>query len=446
MGGQDGWRGGGAPPAGGGVGPAAPGGGASAPAGTGDTPSSPGDLLRGKRILLVVTGGVAAYKAVFLARLLVKAGAEVRTAMTEAAARFVTPLTFEAATGGEAVVDMWARRGAEVGHVAWARWADMAVVAPATADFVARMACGLAGDFAAATVLASEAPKLVCPAMNAGMYLNPATRANLDLLEARGATVAASPAGPLACGEEGPGRMAEPADVLAEAERLAAPKPLAGKRALVTSGATAEPWDDIRILTNRSSGRMGAELARAAWLMGAVTELVSGPSAADAGFAGTGFSQSRAGTCLELLEAVRERAGRADALVMNAAPADFRPAGRVPGKARKADGIPELPLARNPDVLTSVAPLKRPGAVWVGFAAEPEGTPPDAALAKLRAKSLDYIAVNATGGPESAFGGGLTALSVLDSSGRVILETPRVTKFGAAWRLLGAIFGGAGRP
>ncbi|MDR2612643.1 MAG: bifunctional phosphopantothenoylcysteine decarboxylase/phosphopantothenate--cysteine ligase CoaBC [Deltaproteobacteria bacterium] len=399
--------------------------------------------LSGRRILLVVTGGVAAYKTVYLARLLVKAGASVRTALTEAGARFVTPLTFEAATGGEAAASMWERRRTEIGHVAWAEWAELAIVAPATADFCARLACGLAGDFPSALLLATAAPVVVCPAMNTGMLLNPATAANLATLEGRGVTVLGSPSGPLACGSTGEGRMAEPPDVAAAAARALAPGWLAGRRVIVTSGATAEPWDDIRYLTNRSSGRMGAELARAAWLLGAEVELISGPYAEEAGVNAPGLAQTRVGDCRELLAALESRIGEAQVLVMNAAPADFRPAERVTGKIGKAGGIPRLELARNPDILATLAPRKPAGSVWIGFAAE-SGDLEAGARAKLAAKALDYIAANSASGPGSAFGGGLTELTVLDPSGRVTLRTPRVAKFEAAWLLLESVFGGAG--
>jgi phosphopantothenoylcysteine decarboxylase/phosphopantothenate--cysteine ligase len=397
-------------------------------------------ILAGKRILLVVTGGIAAYKAACLARLLAKNGAEVKTVLTEAGARFVTPLTFEAATGGEAAVSMWDRAQTEIGHVAWAKWAELAVVAPATADFCARLAAGRADDLASAVALAFSGPKIVCPAMNAGMYLNPATAANLALLASRGLTVMESPHGLLACGDEGPGRLPEPADIAAEAARALAPKLLSGKRVLVTSGATVEPWDDIRYLTNRSSGKTGAEIARAAWLMGARVELVSGPHAAGAGLESRDLLQTRIGSCAELLEAVRAKIPQADALVMNAAPADFRPKRQAPGKIRKSAGVPELELEFAPDILKSVSGLKPSGATWVGFAAEPERDLARA-LGKLREKSLDFIAVNRAGGPDSAFAGDFTSVTVLDGAGGRVLETGPCAKFAAAWMLLEAVFG-----
>jgi phosphopantothenoylcysteine decarboxylase/phosphopantothenate--cysteine ligase len=385
----------------------------------------------------VVTGGVAAYKAAALARLLVKGGAVVKTAMTEAGTRFVTPLTFEAVTGGECRVSMWGRADAEIGHVAWAEWADLVVVAPATADFCAKMAAGMAGDFASAVVLASGAPKIVCPSMNTGMYENPATQTNLAVLALRpGIRVLESPSGQLACGDEGAGRMAEPGDIAFEAARAVCPKPFVGKKALVTSGATVEPWDDVRVLTNRSSGRMGAEIARAAWLMGAEVTLVSGPAAVAPGLPrGASFKHVYVNTCREMLDAVKKLAGEADLLVMNAAPADFRPAETVKGKVRKDSGTEGLPLALNPDILKTVNPLKKSGAVWMGFAAEPLHEL-WRAIGKLKDKNLDYIAVNDTSGPDDGFGGEMTTLTLVDKGGPVLVTERNSTKFMASWTIL----------
>jgi phosphopantothenoylcysteine decarboxylase/phosphopantothenate--cysteine ligase len=460
--------------------------GGEAPDRADEAPGSVLETLSGRRIVLVVTGGVAAYKAAGLARLLVKAGAQVRTAMTEAGTRFVTPLTFEAVTGGECCVSMWDRGQFEIAHVSWARWAELAIVAPATADFMAKMAAGLAGDFASSMLLASSAPVVVCPAMNSGMLANPATQANLRVLASRpGVRVLGSPEGPLACGTSGAGRMAEPREIALEAARVMGGGSLSGLGALVTSGATAEPWDDIRILTNRSSGRMGAEIARAAWVMGAEVTLLSGPLAEDAGLPeGQAFRGLRFGDCRDLLRHMQSLAGHADLVFMSAAPADFRPSETVAGKIRKAGGVPEIALVPNPDVLKEVSRVKPPGSVWVGFAAEPGAdlnasggdlnlsgpaagcsetqdtgggksrhaqktagpgaTEPglrtgeralDSARDKLRRKGLDFIAVNGT----SAFGGDLTGISLLDSSGELVMKIPDGTpKFAAAWMLLKA--------
>ena len=210
--------------------------------------ASPLDSLCGRRILLIVTGGVAAYKAAELARLLSKSGALVRVAMTEAAQRFVAPLTFASLTLGPVASDMWERdlSADPVAHVSWAKWAELLIVAPATADFLAKMAQGLAGDFASASALACQSPKLLAPAMNDGMFLNPATRANLATLSERGHIVLESPEGLLACGTVGAGRMAEPEIIAWEAARAIARGPLEGRRVVVTGGATREMWDDIR--------------------------------------------------------------------------------------------------------------------------------------------------------------------------------------------------------
>ena len=403
---------------------------------------TPLDTLRARRILLIVTGGVAAYKAAELARLLAKSGALVRVAMTEAAGRFVTPLTFATLTGGPVASDLWDRplSSDPVPHVSCAEDAELIVVAPATADFLAKMAHGLADDFASTTILASQKPKLLAPAMNTGMYLNPATQDNLGTLTRRGHHVLTSPEGLLACGSIGAGRMAEVETIAWEAAKILADGPLKGRKVVVTGGATREPWDDIRFLSNRSSGRMGAALASAAWLLGADTTYIAGPGASEPPKALKGLRTIRVETAEDLLNSVVENLPDAFALVMNAAPADFKPAKRIKGKIGKtAKSLPELALARTEDILKCVAPDKGQ-TITIGFAAESEDLE-RRAKEKLLAKGLDYIAANKAGGKGDAFESETIELRLLSAKSPPLWIGP-ASKFQAAFELLANVLAG----
>jgi phosphopantothenoylcysteine decarboxylase/phosphopantothenate--cysteine ligase len=401
--------------------------------------STPLDMLRGRRVLLIVTGGVAACKAAELARLMAKSGAQVRVAMTEAAGRFVTPLTFSSLTGGQVASNLLERPQIldSVAHVAWAEWAEILVVAPATANFLAKMAHGLADDFPSTVILASQRPKLLAPAMNTGMLFNPATIANMALLAERGHHLLNSPEGLLACGSVGAGRMAEVEAIAMEAARILCRGPLDGRKAVVTGGATREPWDDIRFLSNRSSGRMGAALAAAAWLLGARTTLIAGPGSAAPSQALSELEVIRVETAEDLLAAVLASLPEAWALIMNAAPADFRPAERILGKISKgALATPNLRLERTPDILKTIA-SKKGQAILAGFAAEPNDLEARA-REKLKAKGLDYIAANKAGGPEDAFGSETISLRLLSAGGGAMDIGP-APKFHAAYALLKAL-------
>ncbi|MDR1578481.1 MAG: bifunctional phosphopantothenoylcysteine decarboxylase/phosphopantothenate--cysteine ligase CoaBC [Deltaproteobacteria bacterium] len=391
-------------------------------------------LLKDKRLVLVVTGGVAAYKAVELARLCVKAGAQTRVAMTESATKFVGPLTFESLTRQPCIQDMWKRAQAEIGHVAWAEWAEAMVVAPATANFLAKAAHGLSDDFPSCLLLAHEGPKLMAPAMNSGMWLNPATQANVTLLAQRGIKILVPVCGPLASGRVGPGRLPHPKAILRQIVRLITPKPLSGRSLVITAGATRESWDDIRCLTNRSSGRMGLALAQAAWLLGAKVTLIAGPSLEDPLWSGEDFEFTTAETTRRMLELVEKAFADADGLIMNAAPADFQPA-RVPGKIKK-DGLAAQPLIleRTPDILKTLAQKGWERRVVVGFSADDEDLVARA-LAKLKDKNLDYIAANQAGGPNSAFAAQDIKLTLLNARGEATELGPG-PKFGVAWELM----------
>ena len=234
--------------------------------------------MKGKKIIVGVTGGIAAYKAAELVRLLVKAGAETRVAMTAHATEFVTPLTFEALSGHRVVWDMWSHETLPMDHISWGQEADLIIVAPATANFIGKMAHGMGDDFLSTMVIAATAKILICPSMNSRMLMNPVVQDNIRLLKERGFSVMEPAEGELACGTEGPGRLPEPEDIVEEAVILLSEQDLSGLRVLVTAGATVEPMDPVRYLTNRSSGKMGYALARAARMRGADVVLVSGPT------------------------------------------------------------------------------------------------------------------------------------------------------------------------
>src|SRR5499427_2351954 len=299
--------------------------------------SAAGRGLGGRRVVLGVTGGIAAYKAAELCRLFVKAGATVRVVMTEAATRFIAPLTLQTLSGAPVALDLFdAAQEAEIGHIRLADEADLLVIAPATADFIARMAAGMADDLLAAVVLATRAPVLLAPAMNVNMWTNPVTQANLTgLMQNRRVTTVGPDRGELACGWIGAGRLIEPAEIVAEAARLLAAGgvtraggDLAGRRVVVTAGATREPIDGVRFLGNRSSGKMGAAMAEAAVARGAQVTLVAGPDTP----AVPGATRVEFETAADLERVLGDLAPRAEVLVMAAAVADFRPRAPVAGK------------------------------------------------------------------------------------------------------------------
>jgi phosphopantothenoylcysteine decarboxylase/phosphopantothenate--cysteine ligase len=353
----------------------------------------------GKRVLLIVGGGVAAYKALELVRLLRKADIAVRPILTRAGGQFVTPLSLSALAEDKVYQDLFSLTDeAEMGHIELSRSADLIVVAPATADLMAKAACGLCDDLASTTLLATDTPVLMAPAMNVRMWEHPATQANLRTLKARGVRFVGPGEGAMACGEFGLGRLAEPAQIFAAAmTELAtggAPAPLRGKHVLITAGPTVEPIDPVRVLTNRSSGKQGYAVAEALAALGAEVTLVSGPTALPAPM---GVNRVQVETARQMLAAC-EAALPADAAVCVAAVADWRPAEPADGKAKKSERGLSLELAENPDIL---AALSRPGSnrpgLVVGFAAET--SPKDAELGELaRAKRLrkgcDWIVAN----------------------------------------------------
>jgi len=325
--------------------------------------------LTGKRILLGITGGIAAYKAAELARLLVRAGADVRVALTDAGARFVTPVTLQALSGQPVWTDLWdARVPDNMGHIELSRDRELIVVAPASADFMAKVAHGLADDLLSTLCLARRCPLLLAPAMNVEMWENAATQSNLQLLQAHGVMLAGPAAGDQACGEVGMGRMLEPAQLASEIENFFQPKRLAGKRVLVTAGPTEEPVDPVRVLTNTSSGKMGYAVARAARDAGATVTLVSGPVALATP---PGVTRIDVRTAAEMFEAVKKAVKSCDLFVSVAAVADYRVKNPAAQKLKKGNGGLSLELEENPDILAWVAALPKPP-FCVGFAAESE--------------------------------------------------------------------------
>jgi phosphopantothenoylcysteine decarboxylase / phosphopantothenate---cysteine ligase len=347
--------------------------------------------LKGKRLLLGITGGVAAYKAAQLARLLVKEGADVRVAMTEAATRFITPVTLQALTGQPAWTDLWDPRVPDgMGHIEHSRDRDLVVVAPASADFLGKLAGGLADDLLSALCLARRCPLIVAPAMNVEMWENSAMQRNVHVLRGDGVLVAGPASGEQACGEVGMGRMLEPEEILAEVDAFFQPKALAGKRVVVTAGPTQEPIDPVRVITNLSSGRMGYAVARAAQEAGARVTLVSGPVALAAP---AGVERVHVQSADEMLEAVKKAVKGSDVFVSVAAVADYKVKSRAAQKIKKgADAGLRLELVENPDILAYVAGLKeRP--FCVGFAAESEKLA-EHARAKRAKKGIPLLAAN----------------------------------------------------
>jgi phosphopantothenoylcysteine decarboxylase/phosphopantothenate--cysteine ligase len=368
--------------------------------------------LAGRRVLLGVTGGIAAYKACVLARLLTQAGATVQVVMTPSATRFIGSDTFAALSGRPAYTEVWEEPGSVL-HVRLARGADMAVVAPATANVIAKLSGGIADDLITSTLLEATCPLLVAPAMHSGMWEHPATQANVRALQERGTVVVGPARGPLAAGDEGIGRMAEPEDILAALEEVASRgRDLAGRRIVVTAGPTWEPIDPVRFVGNRSTGRMGFALAGEAFARGADVTLVVGPGTVEPP---EGPRVVRVVTAEEMRMAVLEAAEDADAVIMAAAVADFRPREAAPGKLKKKEGPPRLELVPTPDILAELGEVKG-NRVLVGFAAETEDVE-GAGRAKLVAKGLDLVVANEVGREGTGFGSESNHAAILSRTG-----------------------------
>ena len=391
-------------------------------------------MLAAKRILLIVTGGIAAFKVPELIRRLREHGAAVRCILTKGGAQFVTPLTLQALSEDKVYCELFSLTDeSEMGHIRLSREADLVVVAPATADVLARMAAGIADDLATTALLATDKPVLVAPAMNVQMWAHPATRANLALLEQRGVRRIGPNAGDLACGEVGAGRMAEPMEILAAIGQIlaeSADRPLSGIKALVTSGPTYEAIDPVRYIANRSSGKQGHAIAAALARLGAATTLVSGPTrlADPAGVSVVAIESAR-----DMLAAC-QAALPVDVAVCAAAVADWRVAAAAPGKIKKTGGKPPaLALAENPDILAtlSAAGNARPRLV-VGFAAETEDVVANA-VAKRKRKGCDWIVANDVSPQSGTFGGDRNTVHVVAADG--VEDWPPLSKDEVAMRL-----------
>ncbi|HTY49376.1 MAG TPA: bifunctional phosphopantothenoylcysteine decarboxylase/phosphopantothenate--cysteine ligase CoaBC [Steroidobacteraceae bacterium] len=396
--------------------------------------------MHGKHILLGVTGGIAAYKAADLVRRLRERGAQVQVVMTEGARQFVTPLTFQALSGRPVRTDLWDPAAeAAMGHIELARWAQLVLVAPASADFLARLAQGAAPDLLSTLCLATTAPIAVAPAMNHQMWSNPATQANVTTLLERGVRILGPAAGDQACGEVGPGRMLEPLE-LAEFAAACAPSgfggaavstlasaavapaahpslPLAGRRVLVTAGPTREPIDPVRFVSNRSSGKMGFAVAQAAHAAGAEVVLVAGPVSLPTP---AGVRRIDVESAADMLAAVLQEVPRTDVFISTAAVADYRPEQAAPQKIKKVQDHMALELVRTTDIIGTVSAGAQRPAFVVGFAAETDQVEQHA-RAKMLRKNLDMIAANEVG-HDKAFDCADNELVVLWRSGRRQLQ------------------------
>ena len=386
--------------------------------------------LEGRRIVVGVTGSIAAYKAADLCSKLRQAGATVEVVMTTAACRFVTPLTFQSLTGRDIVVEMFAATEAEA-HVEVARRADALVIAPATADCIANLAAGQTPDMVTLTALATKAPLLIAPAMDSQMWSHPATQANVETLRSRGAVFVGPMEGRLATGRMGAGRLAETQHVIGALRALLGTVhgDLAGRRIVVSAGGTQEPIDPVRFVGNRSTGKMGFAIAEAARDRGACVTLVTGPVALETPY---GVVRADVNTVEEMLREVRAATIECDALLMAAAPADFRPATAADQKMKKEPGQETLTisLVKNPDILASIGG----GGVRIGFAAETENLAANA-VQKLASKRLDFIVGNDVTAAGSGFGTDTNQVTIFHADGRVE-ALPLISKYAVAHALL----------
>ncbi len=381
--------------------------------------------FQNRTVVLCVGGGIAAYKACEVARLVVKGRGTVRVAMTPAATRFVQPLTFQAISGAPVLTDLL-DPAAELayGHLALARAADLVVVAPATADLIARVRAGMANDAVTTTLLAATCPVLLAPAMNTRMWRNPAVQENLAALRARGLHVVGPGTGELADGDVGEGRLAEPDEIALAASRLLGSLDLAGRKVLVTAGPTREPIDPVRFISNPSSGKMGYAVARVAAHRGADVTLVSGPTQLPDP---PGVAVVRVETAEQMAHAVELAAPGMDLFVGAAAVSDYRPATASPHKIKKGKGEETLVLARTPDILAGLGERwagEADAPVLVGFAAETEEVIARA-REKLRGKRCDLVVANRVGAPGSGFGGDTNRVALVSTSELAEIEGPK---------------------
>lgn len=389
-------------------------------------------MLRGKTILLGVTGGIAAYKAAALASALVKQHAAVEVVMTENATKFITPLTFEQLTGRRTMVDTFDRNFPHnVAHISLAERTDLLIIAPATANVCAKLAHGLADDMLTTTALACRCPKLIAPAMNTNMYENPVTQDNLQLLRRYGWEVIEPASGRLACGAEGKGKLPEP-ELLLEyiLRQIAIPHDLAGKKVLVTAGPTQESLDPVRYISNHSTGKMGYAIAKMAMLRGADVTLISGPTALTAP---PFVNVVNVRSAQEMFQAVADAAPSSDFIIKAAAVADYTPENYSDNKMKKKDRDLSIPLKRTTDILSYLGQNRKPGQVICGFSMETENLLENS-RAKLDKKNVDMICANSLTTPGAGFGVDTNVITLITRDDT--LELPLQTKADAANAIL----------
>jgi phosphopantothenoylcysteine decarboxylase/phosphopantothenate--cysteine ligase len=372
-------------------------------------------MLKDRRIVLGVTGGIAAYKAAELVRELVRRGAKVRVVMTESGQRFVTPLTFETLSGNPVSTDLFQMTGGyEIGHIALADFAEILVVAPATANIIGRMAAGIADDLLSTVLVTAASPVLICPAMNSKMYANRVVQENLGRIRSLGHAVLEPGYGELACRTEGQGRLADVGDIVEEIETMLAPKDLLGERVLVTAGPTQEAFDPVRFITNHSSGKMGYALATMARRRGAEVTLVSGPTSLACP---KGVRSIAVTTAREMRDAVMGHLDEATVVIKAAAVADYRPETSQKTKIKKKEGPIDVRLERNPDIISEIAG-KKGNRILVGFSMESDHLI-EHARAKLMEKGMDFIVANDVTEAGAGFGGDTNVVRILDRDGGV---------------------------
>jgi phosphopantothenoylcysteine decarboxylase/phosphopantothenate--cysteine ligase len=395
-----------------------------------------------KKVALGVSGGIAAYKAVEVLRGLQQAGCEVRVAMTERACEFIQPLTFRALSGSHVVVDDYAPDNPDpIAHITFSQSVDLLIIAPATANILAKFANGIADDFLTSTYLAAKAPVLIAPAMNTTMWEHPATRRNLETLRRDGVEIVEPDDGEMACGTIGPGRLSEPERIVAAALEILnrstakPPQDLTGEKFLITVGATREEIDPVRFISNRSSGRMGFALAEAARKRGAAVTVVAGITTVNPP---GGVRLIKALSAEEMAQAVAEETGKATVFIGAAAVADYRPTKKVVQKIKKTENSLTLALERTPDILSQVASSRTPGMLVVGFAAETENVLANA-KAKLVDKNLDAIVANDVTRSDSGFDSRTNAITIIARGNGKPIEYPALSKTEAANRILDAI-------
>ena len=388
-------------------------------------------MLKGKTIVVGVTGGIAAYKSVILVSELKKQGANVHVVMTKNATEFVTPLTFETRSGNRCISEMFERNFEyDVKHISLAKAADLIIVAPATANFIAKAAHGIADDMLTTVILAAKCPKLVAPAMNTAMYENPATQDNLKKIQEYGFEVIEPNEGLLACGDEGKGKMPEPSELLEHILYALTEKDMQGLSVLVTAGPTQEAIDPVRYITNHSSGKMGYEIAHAAAMRGADVTLVSGPTALSVPL---NVSRVDITSSADMYDAVVQRAPKTDMLFKAAAVADYTPADPADHKLKKSDDELSIPLTRTRDILAEVGANKKAGQIICGFAMETEDLLKNA-RAKLEKKNLDMICANSLRTEGAGFAGDTNVVTLITKDETI--ELGKLTKLETAHRIL----------